>query len=98
MNSTQGQGREMELDKNQAVPKKKGRLVGLARRASSCPSSSQAPFAPPDPMIIEQLQNKDDQIVALETPNATILSELADQKNTNEEIMEKMKRLFPSEF
>uniref|UniRef100_A0A0D3BWA4 Transposase-associated domain-containing protein n=1 Tax=Brassica oleracea var. oleracea TaxID=109376 RepID=A0A0D3BWA4_BRAOL len=30
----------------QAVPKKKGRLVGLARRASSCPSSSQAPFAP----------------------------------------------------
>ncbi|KAF2596823.1 hypothetical protein F2Q68_00008879 [Brassica cretica] len=63
-----------------AVPKKKGRLVGLARRASSCPSSSQAPFAPPDPMIIEQLQNKDDQIVALETPNATILAELADQK------------------
>ncbi|KAF3519006.1 hypothetical protein DY000_02059308 [Brassica cretica] len=25
----------------EAVPKKKGRLVGLARRASSCPSSSQ---------------------------------------------------------
>ncbi|KAF2561722.1 hypothetical protein F2Q70_00015973 [Brassica cretica] len=63
-----------------AVPKKKGCLVGLARRASSCPSSSQALFAPPDPMIIEQLQNKDDQIVALETPNATILAELADQK------------------
>uniref|UniRef100_A0A0D3BEM7 Uncharacterized protein n=1 Tax=Brassica oleracea var. oleracea TaxID=109376 RepID=A0A0D3BEM7_BRAOL len=32
---------------------KKGRLVGLARRASSCPSSSQASFAPPDPMIIQ---------------------------------------------
>ena len=47
---------------------------------SSCPSSSQAPFAPPDPMIIEQLQNKNDQIVSLETPNGTILAELADQK------------------
>ncbi|KAF2618291.1 hypothetical protein F2Q68_00041251 [Brassica cretica] len=51
----------------QAVPKKKGRLVGLVRRASSCTPSSQAPFSPPDPMIIEQLQNKDDRIVALET-------------------------------
>ncbi|KAF3588421.1 hypothetical protein F2Q69_00028238 [Brassica cretica] len=63
-----------------AVPKKKGRLVGLARRASSCPSSSQALFAPPNPMIIEQLQNKDGRIVALETQNATILAEIADQK------------------
>ncbi|KAF2601224.1 hypothetical protein F2Q70_00026350 [Brassica cretica] len=81
-----------------AVPKKKGRLVGLARRASSCPSSSQAPFAPPDPTIIEQLQNKDDRMVALETQNATILAELVGQKKTNEEIMEKMKRLFPNDF
>ena len=81
-----------------AVPKKKGRLVGLARRASSCPSSSQAPFAPPDLMIIQQLQNKDDRIVALETQNARILAELAGQKKTNEEILEKMKRLFPAEF
>ncbi|KAG5416000.1 hypothetical protein IGI04_003567 [Brassica rapa subsp. trilocularis] len=80
-----------------AVPKKKGRLVGLARRLSSCPSSSQAPFAPPDPMIIEQLQNKYDRIVAPETPNATILTELAGQKKTKE-IMKKMKRLFPAEF
>ncbi|KAF3560835.1 hypothetical protein DY000_02018964 [Brassica cretica] len=60
-----------------AVPKKKDRLVGLARRASSCPSSSQAPFVPPDPMIIQQLHNKDDRIVALEMQNATILAELA---------------------
>ncbi|KAF3552775.1 hypothetical protein F2Q69_00014181 [Brassica cretica] len=35
--------------------------------AYSCPSSSQASFVPPDPMIIQQLQNKDDRIVALET-------------------------------
>nr|VDD51383.1 unnamed protein product [Brassica oleracea] len=34
----------------EAVTKKKDRLVGLARRASSCPSSSQAPYV--DPTII----------------------------------------------
>ncbi|KAF3602556.1 hypothetical protein F2Q69_00038275 [Brassica cretica] len=44
------------------------------------PSSSQASFAPPDPMIIEHLQNKDDRIVAPEMQNATILAELAGQK------------------
>ena len=62
------------------------------------PSSSQASFAPPDPMIIEKLQNKDDRIVAPEMQNATILAELAGQKETNEEIIEKMKNLFPAEF
>ncbi|KAF3506658.1 hypothetical protein F2Q69_00003840 [Brassica cretica] len=80
----------------QTVPKKKGRLVGLARRASSCPSSSQTPYT--DPMIMEQLQNKDERIEALETQNATILVELADQKKINNEIIEKMKCLFPNEF
>ncbi|KAF3528897.1 hypothetical protein DY000_02042962 [Brassica cretica] len=44
------------------------------------PSSSQASFAPPGPMIIEHLQNKDDRIVAPEMQNATILAELAGQK------------------
>ncbi|KAF3555146.1 hypothetical protein F2Q69_00014280 [Brassica cretica] len=48
--------------------------------------------------IVEQLQNKDDRMVALETQNATILAELVGQKKTNEEIMEKMKRLFPNDF
>ncbi|XP_048611415.1 uncharacterized protein LOC125585785 [Brassica napus] len=78
------------------VQKKKGRLVGLARRASSCPSSSQTPYT--DPMIMEHLQNKDERIEALETQNATILAELADQKKTNNEIIDKMKRLFRDEF
>lgn len=64
----------------------------MARRASS----SQASYA--DPMIIEELQNKDDRIVALESQNAEILAELADQKKTNQDIMEKMTRLFPKEF
>ena len=47
------------------VPKKKGRLVGLARRASSCPTSSQTSYV--DLMIMEELQKKDDRIVALES-------------------------------
>lgn len=71
-------------------------MVGLARRASSCPtSSSQVPYA--DPLILEQLQNKDQRIGALEEQNATILAELADQKKTNFEIMQKLDRLFPDQ-
>ncbi|KAF2615144.1 hypothetical protein F2Q70_00010185 [Brassica cretica] len=87
---------EIPTDSGVTVPKKKGSLVGLARRASSCPSSSQTPYT--DPMIMEQLQNKDERIEALETQNATILAELADQKKINNEIIEKMKCLFPNEF
>ncbi|KAF2566440.1 hypothetical protein F2Q68_00024747 [Brassica cretica] len=72
-----------------AVPKRKGgRLVGLARRASSYPaSSSQVPYT--DPMILEQLQNKDERI-------ASILAQLESQKKTNTEILEKLDRLLPS--
>ncbi|KAF3559124.1 hypothetical protein F2Q69_00016977 [Brassica cretica] len=89
-----------------AVPKRKGgRLVGLARRASSYPaSSSQAPYA--DPMILEELHDKDERIGALEeqnttilsenatirSENATILAELASQKKFNTEIMQKLDR------
>ncbi|KAF2599372.1 hypothetical protein F2Q68_00010683 [Brassica cretica] len=86
------------------VPKRKeGRLVGLARRASSYPApSSQAPYA--DPMILEELHDKDERIGALEeqnttilsenatirSENATILAELASQKKFNAEIMQKL--------
>ncbi|CAH8337085.1 unnamed protein product [Eruca vesicaria subsp. sativa] len=81
-----------------AVPKRKGgRLVGLARRSSSVPgSSSQASCT--DPMILEQLQNKDERIMALEEQNTTIIAELESQKKTNAQIMEKLERLFPTEF
>ncbi|KAF3569478.1 hypothetical protein DY000_02013368 [Brassica cretica] len=93
-------GASTNMFRLQAVPKRKGgRLVGLARRASSYPaSSSQVPYT--DPMILEQLQNKDERIVALEEQNATILSEnatilaqLESQKKTNAEILEKLDRL-----
>nr|VDD27206.1 unnamed protein product [Brassica oleracea] len=93
-----------------AVPKRKGgRLVGLARRASSYPaSSSQAPYA--DPMILKELHDKDERIGALEEQNTTILSEnatirsenaiilaeLASQKKFNTEIMQKLDRLMSS--
>uniref|UniRef100_A0A0D3CQ61 Uncharacterized protein n=1 Tax=Brassica oleracea var. oleracea TaxID=109376 RepID=A0A0D3CQ61_BRAOL len=60
----------------EAVPKKKGRLVGLALRASSCPSS-QTSYV--DPMIMDELQKKDERIVALESQNATILAQMAQQ-------------------
>ncbi|KAJ4900360.1 Uncharacterized protein Rs2_14311 [Raphanus sativus] len=74
----------------------KGRLVGLACRASSCPtSSSQVLYA--DLLILEHLQTKDQRIGALEEQNATILAELADQKKTNLEIMQKLDRLFPDQ-
>uniref|UniRef100_A0A0D2ZUA3 Uncharacterized protein n=1 Tax=Brassica oleracea var. oleracea TaxID=109376 RepID=A0A0D2ZUA3_BRAOL len=79
-----------------AVPKRKGgRLVGFARRASSYPASSlQVVYT--DPMILEQLQNKDERIVTLEEQNATILAQLESQKKTNAEILEKLDRLLTS--
>ena len=81
----------------------------MARRASSYPaSSSQAPYA--DPMILEELHDKDERIGALEeqnttilsenatirSENATILAELASQKKFNTEIMHKLDRLMSS--
>ncbi|KAF2531291.1 hypothetical protein F2Q70_00030219 [Brassica cretica] len=93
-----------------AVPKRKGgRLVGLARRASSYPaSSSPSPYA--NPMILEELHDKDERIGALEEQNttilsenatirlenATILAELASQKKFNTEIMQKLDCLMSS--
>ena len=73
----------------------------MVRRASLYPaSSSQVLYT--DPMILEQLQNKDERIVALEEQNATILSEnatilaqLESQNKTNTEILEKLDRLLP---
>ncbi|KAF3567624.1 hypothetical protein DY000_02013871 [Brassica cretica] len=92
------------------VPKRKGgRLVGLARRASSYPaSSSKAPYA--DPMILEELHDKDERTGALDeqnttilsenatirSENATILAELTSQKKSNTEIMQKLDRLMSS--
>ena len=54
----------------------------MARRASSYPaSSSQAPYA--DPMILEELHDKDERIGALEEQNTTILSENATIRSEN---------------
>ncbi|KAF8089080.1 hypothetical protein N665_0518s0006 [Sinapis alba] len=90
------------------VPKKKGRLVGLGLRVGS--SSSQPPI--PNPVIMEELREKTDRIEALETQNATILAQMAEQKSTlklqseqvaetqrlNRELLEKMRELFPARF
>ncbi|KAF3521152.1 hypothetical protein DY000_02062517 [Brassica cretica] len=47
-----------------SVPKKKGRLVGLGCRARSVPPS--APQTYVDPKVLDQLNDKDDRIAALE--------------------------------
>lgn len=78
-------------------------MFGLARRAKSIPSTSEPTFV--DPALMEELQNKDDRIVALETQNATILTqnatilaEVEETKKKNQELLDMMRRLFPNEF
>ena len=65
-----------------------------------------------DLVIMEQIKNKDDWIEALETQNATILAEMVEHKaaaaeqrsvvvktqRLNQELMNKIKRLFPPEL
>ncbi|KAF2578348.1 hypothetical protein F2Q68_00003383 [Brassica cretica] len=48
-----------------SVPKKKGRLVGLGRRARSVPPSAPHPYVDPE-VLMDQLKDKDDRIAALE--------------------------------
>ncbi|KAF3518986.1 hypothetical protein DY000_02062739 [Brassica cretica] len=48
-----------------SVPKKKGRLVGLGRRARSVPPSAPQPYVDPE-VLMDQLKDKDDRIAALE--------------------------------
>ncbi|KAF2566670.1 hypothetical protein F2Q68_00025861 [Brassica cretica] len=66
-----GDGNPLPTEVNEFDEAEEDQLISIDRMlvegAYSCPSSSQAPFVPPDPMIIQQLQNKDDRIVALET-------------------------------
>ncbi|KAF3540224.1 hypothetical protein F2Q69_00022847 [Brassica cretica] len=48
-----------------SVPKKKGRLVGLGRRARPVPPSAPQPYVDPE-VLLDQLKDKDDRIAALE--------------------------------
>ena len=86
----------------QTVPKKKGRLFGLGRKAKSVATSSDIYV---DPIIQEELKKKDARIEALETQNATILADLASQKSvvestqrSNEDLVKNLRELFPGKF
>uniref|UniRef100_A0A0D3ANQ1 Uncharacterized protein n=1 Tax=Brassica oleracea var. oleracea TaxID=109376 RepID=A0A0D3ANQ1_BRAOL len=80
-----------------AVPKKKGRLVGLGRRSrSAAPSSAPPPYVDPE-VLTAQLKDKDDRISALETKMAAQQAGYEAQKRLNEQMMEIMKRMYPNE-
>ncbi|KAF3566529.1 hypothetical protein DY000_02011945 [Brassica cretica] len=78
-----------------SVPKKKGRLVGLGRRARSVPPS--APQTYVDPEVLDQLKDKDDCIAALEQKMADQEAGWEATRRQNEQMMEMMRRMYPNE-
>uniref|UniRef100_A0A0D3CSR2 Uncharacterized protein n=1 Tax=Brassica oleracea var. oleracea TaxID=109376 RepID=A0A0D3CSR2_BRAOL len=80
-----------------SVPKKKGRLVGLGRRTRSVPpSSAPPPFVDPE-VLTAQLNDKDDRISLLETQMAAQQAGYEAQRRLNQQMMEKMQRMYPNE-
>nr|VDD44318.1 unnamed protein product [Brassica oleracea] len=70
-----------------SVPKK-GRLVGLGRRARSVPPSAPQPYV--DPEVLNQLKDKDDRIAALEQKMADQEAGREATRKQNEQMMEMM--------
>ncbi|KAF2559183.1 hypothetical protein F2Q68_00014943 [Brassica cretica] len=79
-----------------SVPKKKGRLVGLGRRARSVPPSAPQPYVDPE-VLMDQLKDKDDRIAALEQKMADQEAGWEATRKQNEQMMEMMKRMYPYE-
>nr|ACG60672.1 unknown protein [Brassica oleracea var. alboglabra] len=79
-----------------SVPKKKGRLVGLGRRAQSVPPSAPQPFVDPE-VLMDQLKDKDDRIAALEQKMVDQEAGWEATRKQNEQMMEMMKRMYPNE-
>ncbi|KAF2589510.1 hypothetical protein F2Q70_00040509 [Brassica cretica] len=79
-----------------SVPKKKGRLVGLGRRARSVPPSAPQPYVDPE-VLMDQLKDKDDRIAALEQKMADQEAGWEATRKQNEQMMEMMKRMYPNE-
>ncbi|XP_048605503.1 uncharacterized protein LOC125583018 [Brassica napus] len=79
-----------------SVPKKKGRLVGLGRRARSVPLSAPQPYVDPE-LLMDQLKDKDDRIAALEQKMADQEAGWEATRKQNEQMMEMMKRMYPNE-
>ncbi|KAF3489116.1 hypothetical protein F2Q69_00055557 [Brassica cretica] len=79
-----------------SVPKKKGRLVGLGRRARSVLPSAPQPYVDPEgPM--DQLKDNDDRIAALEQMMADQEAGWEATRKQKEQMMEMMKRMYPNE-
>jgi len=79
----------------QAIPKKKGRLVGLGRRSKSVPPASEPP--PVDPMLMDQLRDKDERIALLESKMAAQEAANEAARRQNERMMELLKKNFQNE-
>ena len=77
----------------QSVPKKKGRLVGLGRRARSVPPSAPQPYVDPE-VLMDQLKDKDDPIAALEQKMADQEAGWEATRKQNEQMM---KMMYPNE-
>ncbi|CDY24872.1 BnaA03g59760D [Brassica napus] len=81
----------------EAVPKKKGRYVGIGRSINDGSSSSvHCPYPVQD--LLEQIKNKDEEIALLKTENAEIRAELQVTKSLTETIMDKLKNRFGEDF
>uniref|UniRef100_A0A0D3ATG6 Uncharacterized protein n=1 Tax=Brassica oleracea var. oleracea TaxID=109376 RepID=A0A0D3ATG6_BRAOL len=80
-----------------SVPKKKGRLVGLGRRARPVPPSAPQPYVDPE-VLLDQLKDKDDRIAALEQKMADQEAGWEATRKQNEQMMEMMKRMYPNEL
>ncbi|XP_048603742.1 uncharacterized protein LOC106377948 isoform X1 [Brassica napus] len=86
LGSTSLLSRERQL----AVPKKKGRYVGIGRSINDGLSSSVHSLYPVDDLM-EQIKNKDEEIAFLKTDNAEIRVELQVTKSLTETIMDKQR-------
>uniref|UniRef100_M4FFK9 Uncharacterized protein n=1 Tax=Brassica campestris TaxID=3711 RepID=M4FFK9_BRACM len=79
-----------------SVPKKKGRLVGLGRRARSVPPSAPQPYVDPEGLM-DQLKDKDDRIAALEPKIADQEAGWEATSKQNEQMIEMLRRMYPNE-
>uniref|UniRef100_A0A0D3C348 Uncharacterized protein n=1 Tax=Brassica oleracea var. oleracea TaxID=109376 RepID=A0A0D3C348_BRAOL len=79
-----------------SVPKKKGCLVGLGRRARSVPPSAPQPYVDSEGLM-DQLKDKDDRIAALEQKMVDQEAGWEATRKQNEQMMEMMKRMYPNE-
>ena len=77
-----------------AIPKKKGRLVGLGRRSKSVPPTSQVPV---DPILLDQLKDKDERIRMLEEKMVAQEEAREADRRRSEKMMAAFMKQFPDQ-